>query len=146
MTLSALLYPLGLHRKRARNLILCATELLEKHGGLVPSAVDELLELPYVGRYAANAVASVAFHQPVAVLDANVARIYRRLFSLPAPPNRLSTAHALWGVADDVLSKAKPKEFNWALLDLGGTICTARAPGPDSPGSLQLSAAGTDVT
>jgi A/G-specific adenine glycosylase len=126
--LQRLLYPLGLQRKRAHHLRECARALVDRHGGNVPSSVDELMELPFVGRYAANAIACVAFTAPVAVVDANVARIYQRAFSLPQPPARLSIAHGLWEFANMVVPPARAKEFNWALLDLGGTICTAKAP------------------
>jgi A/G-specific adenine glycosylase len=126
--LERILYPLGLHRKRARNLVACASVLVEKHGGAVPDRVDELMTLPYVGRYAAHAVASVAFDKPLPVLDANVSRIYQRLFSLPPPPERLSSAHDFWSFADRMLPKKQAKAFNWAILDLGGTVCTAKSP------------------
>jgi A/G-specific adenine glycosylase len=126
--LEAILYPLGLHRKRARTLVACASELVQQHESQIPTTVSELMELPYVGRYAANAVASVAFHQPRPVIDANVSRIYQRVFSLPPPPERLSSAHDLWAFAEQVLPKRRAKAFNWAILDLGGTVCTAKKP------------------
>jgi A/G-specific adenine glycosylase len=123
-----ILYPLGLQRKRARNLVDCARALLDEHEGAVPSTIVGLMQLPSVGRYAAHAIASVAFDQPVAVLDANVARIYQRVFSLPPPPERLAIAHDLWAAAERILPKRDAKRFNWAILDLGGTVCTAKAP------------------
>lgn len=113
---------------RARLLVRCARALVVKYGGQVPSSIEELLSLPYVGRYAANAVASVAFGQPNAILDANIARIYRRVFSIPITDERLTVADELWGLAERILSKARPREFNWAMLDLGGTVCTPRSP------------------
>lgn len=131
-TLEKLLYPLGLHRKRARNLVECASSLVNDHRGVVPESVADLMQLPSVGRYAANATASVAFHQRLAVVDANVARIYQRVFSLPEIPPRLSTAHDLWTLAQRILPTKRVREFNWALLDLGGTICTARRPSCES--------------
>lgn len=126
--LEKILFPLGLHRKRARNLVACASILVEKHDGKVPESVDELMTLPYVGKYAAHAVASVAFDEPLPVIDANVSRIYQRLFSLPSPPERLSSAHDLWSFAARVLPRKRAKAYNWALLDFGGTICTAKTP------------------
>lgn len=126
--LERLLYPLGLHRKRARQLIACANVLIERHGGEVPRTVDALIRLPSVGRYAANAIALVAFGQRRSVIDANIARIYGRVFSLAAPPPRLSAAHGLWALASRVLPRTRSKEFTWAVLDLGGTVCAARNP------------------
>ncbi len=126
--LEAMLFPLGLHRKRAAGLVACAQYVMEAHGGAIPTTIEELIELPSVGRYAANAIVCVVFDQQVAVLDANVSRIYQRFFSLPEPPERLATAHDLWAVAARLLPPRKAKQFNWAILDLGGLICTAKAP------------------
>jgi len=126
--IARILRPLGLHRTRARLLVRCAKMILSEHSGIVPSSVDHLITLPYVGRYAANAVASVAFEQRRAVLDANVARIYRRVFSIPVTGERLTVAEGLWEFADRALSKSRPRDFNWAILDLGGMVCTPRSP------------------
>lgn len=130
-SLESLLYPLGLYRKRAKHLRACAAALVEQHDGSVPESVEALLELPFVGRYAANAVACVAFGQRRAVIDANVSRIYGRVFSLPPPPERLSNAHDLWTLAERLLPRRRFKEFNWAVLDLGGTVCVAKNPACD---------------
>jgi A/G-specific adenine glycosylase len=126
--LEQLLYPLGLQRKRARNLKACANVVVRHHDGTVPRSIEDLMDLPFVGRYAANAIASVAFDEPVAVVDANVVRVYRRVFSLRATPKRISTADEWWKFASAVLPVTQAKEFNWALLDLGGTVCVARNP------------------
>jgi len=127
-SLERLLYPLGLHRKRARSLIQCASSLTDSHNGEVPETVSDLMQLPSVGRYAATATVSVAFHQRLAVVDANVARVYARVFSLPAAPPRLSTAHDLWDFAQRMLPAKQSRAYNWAILDLGGTVCTAKNP------------------
>lgn len=126
--LERLVFPLGLHRKRSRHLKACAKALVDQHQGEIPITIEELMELPFVGRYAANAIANVAFGQHVPVVDANVSRVYQRVFSLPDPPERLAAAHALWDFAARMLPEQRSKEFNWALLDLGGTICSAKTP------------------
>lgn len=126
--LETLLFPLGLHRKRAASLTACAQAVRDRHGGVVPPTLSELLELPAIGRYAANAIACVVYDRQVAVLDANVSRIYQRVFSLPRPPDRLAAAHDLWRIAEQMIPDGRAKEYNWAILDLGGTICTAKAP------------------
>lgn len=66
--------------------------------------------------------------QRQAIVDANVARIYGRVFSLPPPPQRLSAATGLWALAERIIPVKNAKQFNWWLLDLGGTICTAKRP------------------
>jgi len=125
-----MLRPLGLHRKRARQLIACASRLVDSFDAKVPSRPSDLMTLPCVGRYAANAVACFAFCQARAVIDANVSRVYQRMFSLPPPPARLSSANAMWEFGEVVLPRRgnDARRFNWALLDLGGTVCKPRKP------------------
>jgi A/G-specific adenine glycosylase len=120
--------PLGLHRTRARLIIRCAKYLVDHYDGSIPATVEELMALPYVGRYAANAVASVVFGERTAVLDANVARIYQRLFGLPKLKMRITDAKHLWMLANRMVSPRASREYNWAILDLGGLICKARKP------------------
>jgi len=126
--LEAILYPLGLHRTRARLLRRCAAVIVAEHGGEIPRSVDILMSLPHVGRYAASSVACVSFGVPAAVLDANVARIYQRIFGLPKPRERISDATWLWDFAARVLPRLKAREYNWALLDLGRLVCKPRVP------------------
>lgn len=123
-----LLFPLGLQKKRARLLIRCAKSLTLEHGGMVPATSEELLALPYVGRYAANALLCFGLEQRRPVIDANVSRIYQRVFSFPSPPKKLSIAHDLWAFAERLLPRQRVREFNWGLLDLGGTICLPKSP------------------
>lgn len=129
--LERLLYPLGLHKKRARHLRACARALVDRFDGQVPRSIAELMSLPYVGRYAANAIACVAFGAAVPVIDANVARIYGRVFTLPPPPPRLAAAHDLWNLATRLLPPRRAKVFNWALLDLGNAVCMPKSPACD---------------
>lgn len=126
--IAEILYPLGLHRKRALQLISCAREIVNRFAGIVPPHAEMLMTLPYVGRYAANAVLCFCFHRKQAVIDANVARVWQRVFSLPQPPRRLSSAHHLWEFAQHVLPRRDCRQFNWAILDVGGTVCVPRHP------------------
>ena len=71
---------LGYYR-RARALHQAAKIMVEKHGGELPHSAAELLHLPGFGPYTAAAVASIAFGEPVAVVDGNVERVLARLFS-----------------------------------------------------------------
>jgi A/G-specific adenine glycosylase len=73
--------PLGL-RFRAERLCRAASDIVEKHGGRIPTSEAQLLHLPGIGQYAARAICSQAFEQPLAVLDTNVARILERFFGL----------------------------------------------------------------
>jgi A/G-specific adenine glycosylase len=123
-----ILYPLGLHHKRAQQLIRCAAELVKKFEGDVPRDTKLLMTLPYVGRYAASAVMCFGYGARSAIVDSNVARVWRRFFSLPLSPMRLSNANELWNVAQELLPYRHVRQFNWAILDLGALICVPRKP------------------
>lgn len=115
------LAPIGLYKQRARGLKEMAQYLIVRCGGQVPLDLEALLQVPHVGPYAARAVVSFAYGQPAAVVDSNVQRVLGRLFRrrLGSAPT-LSRVQAL---ADAVLPKESHREFNWALLDLGATVC-----------------------
>ncbi len=68
---------------RARNLRATAQTIMEKHGGQFPESLPAMRELPGVGRYTANAVATFAFDQSVPIVEANIARLLARLFESP---------------------------------------------------------------
>jgi len=71
---------IGLYRAKAKNIRLCCRILVDKHGGKVPQTMDELVELPGVGRKTANVVLGNAFGQNVGVVvDTHVARLSARL-------------------------------------------------------------------
>lgn len=112
---------IGLYRQRARGLKEMARYLTEQWGGDVPLDLASLLRAPHVGPYAARAVLSFGHRRAAAVVDSNVLRVFGRLFR-----NRLGSAPPLADVqalADAVLPKDSHREFNWALLDLGATVC-----------------------
>lgn len=111
---------LGYHR-RARALHEAARIIRDEFDDEVPNNVADLRRLPGVGEYTANAVASFAFDQPVAVLDTNVGRVLAR-----AVANRqLSTGEAR-SMAQALLPRDRRPAFNQALLDLGAQFCTSR--------------------
>ena len=113
---------------RARNLQAAARRIVADHGGLVPSTVEQLLELPGVGRYTAGAVASIAFGRRAPILDGNVARVLCRLDAVRDDPRDAATRDVLWARAEVVLPKSRLGDFNSALMELGATVCTPRSP------------------
>src|SRR5262249_37530152 len=96
---------------RARNLHLAAKILAR--AGKFPQTVEPWLSLPGIGRYTAAAVSSIAFNDPAAVLDGNVARILRRLFA------RSLTWAESWTLAQQLLDSTRPGDFNQAMMELG---------------------------
>jgi A/G-specific adenine glycosylase len=110
------------YNRRAVNLHRCAAAIVEHHGGAVPDTLDELLALPGIGAYTARAVLAFAFEQPVGIVDVNVARVHARL------RGQALSARELQRAADDATPRAQPWSWNQAMLDLGATVCTKRAP------------------
>ena len=117
--------------RRAKRLHECATVIAREHGDVVPDDVDTLLTLPGVGSYTARAVACFAYRQPVPVVDTNVRRVVARALHGRADAGAPSTARDHADVSallpDDPDDRVAPK-FSVALMELGATVCTARAP------------------
>jgi A/G-specific adenine glycosylase len=122
-----ILEPLGLFF-RAERLQQCAEIVLDRYNGIIPDRQKELLELPGIGDYTARAIGSQAFNQPLAVLDANVARILERFFGLQGERVK-SRCKILWGAADLIAPKKDVGRWNLALLDFGAIMCKAQNPG-----------------
>jgi A/G-specific adenine glycosylase len=112
---------LGYYR-RARMLRRCAQQIVEEHRGRFPKDCENLQALPGIGRYTAAAIASIAFAEPVAVVDGNVERVLQRLAG-----SRL-TSKQTWQRAQSLLTESRPGDFNQAMMELGATVCTPRQP------------------
>ncbi len=113
---------LGYYR-RARMLHAAAKVIVRKHDGKLPATQCELRVLPGIGRYSAAAIASIAFAEPAAVVDGNVERVLQRV------SGRKLTGEEFWKAAGELLDGSRPGDFNQAMMELGATVCTPRAPG-----------------
>jgi A/G-specific adenine glycosylase len=113
---------------RARNLRRAALEVVAKHGGAFPSAFDDVLALPGIGRYTAGAILSIAFSQPYAVVDGNVIRVFSRLFGLRGRAKDSAFVKEIWARATPLVPKSAPGDWNQALMELGATVCTPESP------------------
>lgn len=120
--------PLGLFRKRAKALIECGRKLTEGLGGRIPRDLDRLQSLPYVGRYAANAILCFGIGQARPVVDANVARVFQRYLDLREPKSKLGNDDFYWKVAWKLVPEEKTRNYNWSLLDLGAAVCKPESP------------------
>jgi A/G-specific adenine glycosylase len=112
---------LGYYR-RARMLHAAAKVVVRDHRGKFPSTSEGLRALPGIGRYTAAAIASIAFGEPVAVVDGNVERVLERASGTPL------SGEKLWASAGDLLDRKRPGDFNQAMMELGAMVCTPRAP------------------
>jgi A/G-specific adenine glycosylase len=113
---------------RARNLYRAAKVIVEKFDGHVHCDYDLLRGLPGVGPYTAAAIASIAGNSDIPVVDANVARIFARLFDLDEPIKERECRKRIEGLAHQLLPAGKARIFNQALMDLGGLICVPKNP------------------
>lgn len=112
---------LGYYR-RARLLHRAAQAVEREHGGRLPRTAAELALLPGIGRYTATAIASIAFAEPVAVVDGNVARVLARLAGRALP------AAETWRRAQELIEPLRPGDFNQAMMELGATVCLPERP------------------
>jgi len=117
---------LGYYR-RARMLHACAQAIVEKHNGIVPESIDDLLALPGIGRYTAGAIASMVFHQRAPIVDGNVTRVLLRIHNKSVPQNHRDTVKWAWSRAQELVDASNdPAIFNEAMMELGATICTPK--------------------
>jgi A/G-specific adenine glycosylase len=112
---------LGYYR-RARMLHAAAKAIVKEHAGEFPESAAQLRALPGIGRYTAAAIASIAFNEPVAVVDGNVERVLGRVSG-----ERLC-GQRLWHTADSWLDRQRPGDFNQAMMELGAMVCLPRQP------------------
>jgi A/G-specific adenine glycosylase len=113
---------------RARNLHRAARAIVQQHGGALPATEDQLRELPGVGAYTAAAVASIAFGARTFALDGNGARVTARLWGVHESIDRPATREALRARGLGEVPAARAGDFNQAVMELGATVCTPRAP------------------
>lgn len=113
---------------RARNLHRAALYMVETWQGRVPRSVDALLALPGVGAYTAAAIASIAYEQDVPLVDANVERVFARVFDVDTPLAKGITKKRMQQLASEMLPHGCARIFNQALMELGALICTPKNP------------------
>jgi A/G-specific adenine glycosylase len=119
--LADIIYSLGFQNQRSKALVSIGQAL---RGSGVPDDAERLFELPYVGRYAANATLCFAFDEPRPIVDANVVRVYNRIFATDFDYRD----EAAWQFAEEVLPEADAWEYNLAILDFAAEICAPKTP------------------
>ncbi|WP_433792468.1 A/G-specific adenine glycosylase [Actinoplanes sp. CA-252034] len=115
--------------RRAMRLHACAVAIVERHGGRVPSSLDDLLALPGVGTYTGRAVATFAYGQRHPVVDTNVRRVVCRAVEGKPDAGPATTAADLTAM-EALLPEdtARAAKASIAFMELGAIVCTARAP------------------
>jgi A/G-specific adenine glycosylase len=113
---------------RARRLQAAARVVVQRHGGQIPSELEALRALPGIGDYSAGAIASIAFSRREPLVDGNVLRVLCRVYALRGDPTRAALKQRIWSLAAELVPAEAPGDFNQALMELGATLCTPRAP------------------
>lgn len=130
---------LGYYR-RARMLHAAAKKIARELGGSFPENSAGWRELPGIGRYTAAAIASIALGESVAVVDGNVERVLQRLLG------RRMVGEEIWQAATELLDRQRPGDFNQAMMELGATVCTPRAPACPTCPVVEICATRGEIT
>ena len=120
------LKPLGLWQRRTLVLKRLASAMVARNGRF-PSKREEIDSLPGVGQYVGNAIELFCQHRPRPLLDASMARVLERYFG----PRKLADIRYdpyLQALSRRVVDHSRPREINWAILDLGASVCRNREP------------------
>ena len=115
--------PTGFYHTKAKNIISCMKDIVDKYDGEVPKSLEELTSLAGVGRKTANVIRGNIYHEPSVVVDTHVKRISNRLgLTKNQDPEKI----------EQDLMKELPKDhwilYNIQIITFGRTICTARSP------------------
>ena len=113
---------------RARNLQRAARAVVSQHGGRFPETLDELMELPGIGRSTAGAILAISRDERHPILDGNVKRVLSRYFGVDGYPGRPEVERRLWALADVCTPSQQVRDYTQAIMDLGATVCTRARP------------------
>lgn len=113
---------------RCKNLVATARLIHEDFSGIFPGNYETILSLRGIGNYTASAIASFAFNLPYAVLDGNVFRVLSRFFGCETEINTTKGKQFYSKLANELLDKKRPAEFNQAIMDFGAVICKPALP------------------
>jgi A/G-specific adenine glycosylase len=111
---------------RARNLHRGARHVVARHAGEFPRTLEAALAVPGVGLYTASAVLSIAHGAPLPVVDGNVRRVLARVMALRGKEWTRDAPY--YNLAEELLDREAPGDWNQALMELGATVCTPRRP------------------
>ena len=113
---------------RCKNLITTAKYITNELDGRFPERYEDILSLSGIGDYTAAAIASFAFNQPYAVVDGNVFRILARFFGIKMPVYNTEGKKVFKKLANELIEKNNPAEYNQAIMDFGAVVCKPAAP------------------
>ena len=113
---------------RCKNLIVTAKFIADDLNGEFPVNYNDILALKGIGPYTAAAISSFAFDLPHAVVDGNVFRVLARYFGIDTPTDTTLGKKLFTSLANDLLDKTQPANYNQSLMDFGAIICKPQIP------------------
>ena len=113
---------------RARNILKAADILVNQFSGNLPADHQALLNLPGIGKYTAGAIMSLAFNKEYPIVDANIERLFSRIFNIDTPVKDKENKRFIWQKAKELIPRGEARHFNQALMELGALVCTPRNP------------------
>jgi A/G-specific adenine glycosylase len=113
---------------RARNLQRAAQIIRDTHDGGFPRTLEQVMELPGVGRSTAGAILSIATGARHPILDGNVKRVLSRYYAVDGAPDENATLARLWELAERNTPQVDVATYTQAIMDLGATVCTRTKP------------------
>ena len=126
---------------RVRNMQKAAQQIIDQYSGEFPSTMEEIQTLKGIGPYTAGAIASIAFNLPEPAVDGNLMRVISRLFEIGLDIGNPTNRKVFQAVAEKIISKERPGDFNQALMDLGSDIESPVTPHPEDSPVKEFSAA-----
>jgi len=118
---------------RARNLHAAAKSIVN-NGGVFPQSFRDIVKLKGIGEYTAAAISSICFNEPKAVLDGNVYRVLSRFKGVSIPIDSTEGKKLFSSIADDLLDKSNPGDYNQSVMEFGALYC--KPSNPDCPSCI----------
>ncbi len=113
---------------RARNLHRSAKKIVDEFAGVFPDTLDDLQQLPGIGRSTAGAILAIAFHEKATILDGNVKRVLTRFLGITEWPGEKLSLEKLWRTAESLTPEKRIADYTQAMMDLGAMICVRGKP------------------
>lgn len=113
---------------RARNLHQAAQQIGAEFGGEFPTAFDDVVALPGIGRSTAGAILALSIDERHAILDGNVKRVLARYAAITGWPGKSDVAATMWALAEKLTPTDNVAKYTQAIMDLGATLCTRSKP------------------
>ncbi len=119
--------PLGYNVRPVR-LQAIAREVQAEYGGNIPDSPEDLQKLKGIGKYTAAAVSCFGYNKRAPLVDTNVDRVLQRVFYGRNRSQNAKEEKTIWKLAEELIPKENPYDYNQALMDFGALVCTARKP------------------